>query len=164
MSAVQYTTHMVLVSSYPTKDVFQINHSLFTRRKKALTSGRRIGKNLCSSTADRTPGLWLCVPVLCRSSITPLPPLYWIIQSSSSTNVSASLFGDCHVGVYSLQRPTPSIAIFSTDLQPIDHLTRPILTVTKTSIIPFSFHPSKESTDIRTEKGKNSGSAIGDRT
>ena len=33
-----------------------------------------------------------------------------------------------------------------------------------TSIKPFPPHPSKESTGIRTEKRKNSGSATGDRT
>ena len=42
----------------------QSNQSFFTRQKKALTSGRRRGKNSGSATGDRTQGLWLCAPVL----------------------------------------------------------------------------------------------------
>ena len=42
----------------------QINHSLFTGRKKALTLVRRSRKNSGSATGDRTQGLWFCAPVL----------------------------------------------------------------------------------------------------
>ena len=39
--------------------------------------------------------------------ITLQLPLHWIIHSSTSTNVSASPLGDCHVAVHGQQRPIP---------------------------------------------------------
>ena len=41
-----------------------IRYKMPVERKKALTSGRRNGKNSGSATGDQTQGLWFCAPAL----------------------------------------------------------------------------------------------------
>ena len=98
-------------------------------------------------------------------AIVPQQQLHWTIHPSSSTDVSATLLGNCRVAVHSQQRPAPWVVMWCTNLQQINQLGKLILTVKQIHQSNHSFCTrQKKALTSGRRSGKNSGSATGDRT
>ena len=131
----KYTSCMPILWKFPAQWLFisSNNHSLFNRRKKALILGRRSGTIQAAWLGIEPRASGYANQCSDRWAIMLQPPLHWIVLSSMSTNVSASLLGNCHVAVYCQQRPTPWVVMWCTDWTQINHFRRLILMVTNTS-------------------------------